>query len=121
MVVIHIKNLLLRTQVGFNEHEIGKKQDLILNLRVYYRLDGEEQSDDSTQALDYRAICKSVIHLVEGNAYNLLEKVAHDVIDLIFKMERVEKVSIEIDKPHALRFAESVSFSCSKSLSGGYE
>lgn len=111
MAVITIKNLLLRTVVGFNPHELGKKQDLLFNIHINYELQGEEASDEPDQALDYRKLCKEIIEHVESHQYNLLERVANEVANLILTRERVNKVSIEVDKPHALRFAESVSFS----------
>ena len=115
MATISIKDLLLRTQVGFNPHELGKRQDLMINLVIDYSLAGEENSDEPEEALDYRNICKEVIALVEGNSYNLLEKIANDIADLILQFQRVQNVTVEVDKPHALRFARSVSFSLSKS------
>ncbi len=115
MEIIRIKNLLLRTQIGFNQHELGKMQDLLLNIEIYYSIAGEETSDNPAEALDYRTICKKIIQMVESSHYALLEKVANNVCNLIMEIERVQKVNIEVDKPHALRFAESVSFACSKS------
>ncbi|ASB47788.1 FolB domain-containing protein [Alkalitalea saponilacus] len=114
MAQIKIKNLLLRTQIGFNDHEIGKKQDLLLNIIIDYDLEGEEVSDEPNQALNYRTICKEVIRLVENGHFNLLERVAEKVASYIISIDRVKSVSLEVDKPHALRFAESVSFSLTK-------
>ena len=114
MAQISIKKLLLRTKVGFNPHEIGKKQDLILNIEIDYDLRGEELSDMPAEALNYRTICKDIIELVEGKSYNLLEKVANEVACHILNNERVMSVWVEVDKPHALRFADSVSFAIRK-------
>jgi D-erythro-7,8-dihydroneopterin triphosphate epimerase len=115
MATIFIKDLLLRTEVGFNPHELGKKQDLLLNISIRYYTQGEEKNDNPQDALNYRDICKEIIGLVEGSQFNLLEKVANDVADLILSMARVEEVAVEVDKPHALRFAKSVSFRLTKS------
>lgn len=117
MATIFIKDLLLRTEVGFNPHEFGKNQDLVLNISINYLTQGEELSDEPRDALDYREICKQIIALVEGNRFNLLEKVANDVADMILSIPRVQSVKVEVDKPHALRFARSVSFSLSKTTS----
>jgi D-erythro-7,8-dihydroneopterin triphosphate epimerase len=115
MATIRIKNLLLRTEVGFNLHEHGKKQDLLLNIALEYHLSGEEVSDEPRAALDYRDVCKQIIELVEKNRYNLIEKVANDVAELVLSMPRVLSVNIEVDKPHALRFSQSVSFELTRS------
>lgn len=115
MATIRIKDLLLRTEVGFNPHELGKKQDLVLNISIDYLMEGEEFSDEPEEALNYREVCKRVIVLVENNRYNLIEKVANDVADLILNIPRVQKLTVEVDKPHALRFSRSVSFALTKS------
>ncbi len=114
MASIQIKDLLLRTEVGFNPHELGKKQDLLINVIIYYSTTGEEVTDEPEEALDYRALCKSIIDLVENNRYNLLEKVCNDVASLLLNNSRIQKVKVEVDKPHALRFARSVSFALSR-------
>jgi D-erythro-7,8-dihydroneopterin triphosphate epimerase len=113
MAVITIKNLLLRAEAGFNPHEIGKMQDLRLNISIEYDLSGEELSDNPEEALDYRTLSKEIIELVEGRQFNLIEKVAGDVARHLLVKERVNSVTVEVDKPHALRFAKSVSFTIS--------
>ncbi|WP_291856419.1 dihydroneopterin aldolase [Marinilabilia sp.] len=117
MATICIKDLLLRTEVGFNPHELGKKQDLLLNISIQYQIQGEEINDNPEDALNYRDICKEIIDLVESRRFNLLEKVANEVANFILDMSRVEEVAVEVDKPHALRFAKSVSFSLTKKKS----
>lgn len=114
MAIISIKDLLLRAEVGFNPHELGKKQDLLLNVVIRYDLQGEDKNDNPDDALNYRDVCKKIIALVESRPFNLLEKVAGEVADMILNIPRVKEVSVEVDKPHALRFAESVSFSLTR-------
>lgn len=109
MAEINIKNLLLRTEVGFKEHERGKKQDLIINLKIDFDTIGEEINDNPEMALDYRAICKQIIDTVENNNYNLIETVAHKILTIARSNKRVKSAEVEVDKPHALRFADSVS------------
>ena len=109
MAEIKIKNLLLRTEVGFNNHELGKKHDLLLNITLEFDTQGEELTDDPTMAIDYKAICKKIIEVVENNRFNLIEAVAQKVLDVVLANPRVYKAGVEVDKPHALRFADSVS------------
>ncbi len=115
MAVITIKNLLLRTEVGFNKHEVGKLQDILLNIFIYFELQGEEKTDLPESSLNYRTICKEVINLVENDRFNLLERIADKVAEYILSIPRVKKVTIEVDKPNALRFSKSVSFTLSRS------
>ncbi len=110
MQIIYIRDLLLRTEVGFNPHELGKKQDVLLNIEIYFNFLGEEQSDEPSEALDYKLLSKSIIEKVESKKYNLIEALAYDVSELLLKNKRVIKVDITVDKPNALRFARSVAF-----------
>jgi len=60
-------------------------------------------------ALNYKTITKAVIRLVEEGRFLLLEKLAADVLATCSNHTEVTHASVTIDKPHALRFAESVS------------
>ena len=115
MGTLRIKNLLLRSYVGFNPHEIGKRQDLMLNITIKYQSGEEEVSDKPEDAFDYRTITKEIIDKVEHSKFNLLEAMARMVLNTIMSYERVQSAEVEIDKLHALRFSESVSISLSES------
>jgi len=60
-------------------------------------------------ALNYRTITKAIINLVEDNRFSLLEHLTGKVLEIASEHEWVEYASVEIDKPHALRYADSVS------------
>ena len=111
MALIRVKNLLLRTFIGFNPDEITNQQDVIINIEI--EADIPEQtllSDKPDGIYNYRTITKQIILLVQNNRFNLLEVLTKNILDLIMQDERVSRARVEVDKPHALRFAESVSF-----------
>lgn len=110
---IHIKNLRLRTFVGFNPEEQAKKQDVIINVELFYDARAAARSDDVTEALDYKTITKRIIARVEDRHFLLLEKLVHEVLEMCMQHPAVREATVEIDKPHALRFADSVSLSMS--------
>ncbi|MFB9884872.1 dihydroneopterin triphosphate 2'-epimerase [Balneatrix alpica] len=106
---IRIKNLRLRTFIGIKEEEIRNRQDVIINAWIRYDASQAASSDEMSNALNYRTITKAVISLVEENRFHLLEKLCQDVLELVMNHGAVKEASVEIDKPHALRFADSVS------------
>lgn len=108
---IHIKNLRLRTYIGFNQEELLKKQDVIINIFIDYNAEQSMQSDSVDNACNYKVLTKKIIDLVESNRFNLLEKMSSDIMQIIKSNKMVLKTKVEIDKPHALRFADSVSIS----------
>ena len=113
MLSIRIKNLRLRTYIGFNEEELEKRQDVVINVRFEYAAEKAANTDEVKYAVNYRTVTKQIIALVEDGRFMLLEKLASEVLDLVMGHESVSQAEVEVDKPHALRFADSVSVSMS--------
>lgn len=112
---IRICNLRLRTFIGFNPEEKSKQQDIIVNAEIRYRADPVFSSDDEGDALNYKTITKRIIEHVERGRFHLLEKLAADLLGIATISQQVSFAEITIDKPHALRFADSVSVTLSAS------
>ncbi len=108
---INISNLRLRTFIGFNPEEREKKQDVVINIEINYAINEAALDDCVDQALNYKNITKQVISHVENGSFLLLEKLVADVLCLCSAYDSVMKARVTIDKPHALRFADSVSLS----------
>ena len=109
MARIRIKDLRLRTYIGIKEEEINNKQDVLINLTILYPAVDAVRDNDIDHALNYRTITKAIIAHVEGNRFALLERLTQEILDLVMSHESVRYAEVEVDKPHALRFAESVS------------
>ncbi|MBN7819910.1 dihydroneopterin triphosphate 2'-epimerase [Bowmanella sp. Y26] len=114
--IIRIKNLRLRTYIGIKQDEIENKQDVLINVTIHYQAEQATNTDDMQDALNYRTITKRIIDLVENNRFSLLEKLTSDILAIAAEHPWVIRAEAEVDKPHALRFADSVSLclSCSK-------
>ena len=106
---INIENLRLRTFIGFNPEEKQKKQDIVLNISITYSISNAALNDTVEEALDYKVITKQVIKHVESGRFLLLEKLVADVLEICSRHPDVRSARVKIDKPHALRFADSVS------------
>ena len=109
MARIRVKNLRLRTFIGIKEEEILNKQDVLINLTILYPADEAVRDNDIDHALNYRTITKAIIRHVEDNRFALLERLTQEILDLVMQNQSVSYAEVEVDKPHALRFAESVS------------
>lgn len=114
---IRIKNLRLRTYIGINDDEITNMQDVVINVKIIYNAHQATDSDKMDDALNYKTITKRIINLVENSRFSLLEKLTADVLNIATEHSWVSYAEVEVDKPHALRFADSVSLclSCNKS------
>lgn len=110
---IKIKNLALRTVIGFNEWERKKKQDVVLNVEMEFEAKKAIESDNIEDSLDYKKIKNKIIAGVEASNFQLLETLASHVLEIVMDHPQVLSARVELDKPHSLRFAESVSVTVS--------
>ncbi len=113
MARIRIKDLRLRTYIGIKEEEINNRQDVVINATILYPADNAVEINQIEHALNYRTITKAIISHVESNRFALLERLTQEVLDIVMDNEQVRYAEVEVDKPHALRFAESVSITLS--------
>lgn len=113
LATIRIKNLRLRTYVGINEDEIQNQQDILVNVAIGYAADRAVQFNRIEEALNYRTITKEIIAHVEGGRFALLERLTKELLEIVMNYEQVEVAEVEVDKPHALRFSDSVSVTLS--------
>ncbi len=108
-MIIRIKDLRLRTIIGFKEWERDKKQDIVINITVSTDAEAAATSDDISDSIDYKELTKKIIAGVEATDFNLLERLADFILGIVMEDALVKEVTVEIDKPLALRFADSVS------------
>lgn len=118
MARIRVKDLRLRTFIGIKEEEILNRQDVLINLIILYPAAQAVEVNQIDRALNYRTITKALIHHVEENRFALLERLTQELLDLVMTHPEVEYAEVEVDKPHALRFAESVSITLSAERRG---
>jgi D-erythro-7,8-dihydroneopterin triphosphate epimerase len=106
---IRVQNLRLRTFIGFNPEETEKKQDVVINIEIKYAVPESALRDRVEDALDYKVLTKNVIRHVEQGRFLLLERLVADVLNLCSAHPSILQSRVTVDKPHALRFADSVS------------
>ena len=111
-MTIRIKNLRLRTIIGVNDWERRRKQDVVINVELDFDGRSAAKSDRIEDTVDYKALCKRIIDQVERSRFCLLEKLADCVLKTVLGDPKVRRVAVEVDKPDALRSADSVSVTC---------
>jgi FolB domain-containing protein len=111
-MTIRIKNLRLRTIIGTNDWERRRKQDVVINVELDFDGRAAAKSDRIEDTVDYKALCKRIIDQVERSRFCLLEKLADCVLKTVLGDPKVRRVAVEVDKPDALRSADSVSVTC---------
>lgn len=110
---IRIKNLRLKTIIGVNDWERETKQDVVINVEIEFDGQKAAATDDIGATINYRTLSKRIIQEVEESRFYLLEKLAHHILQVVLEDKKVVRATIEVDKPNALRHADSVSVWCS--------
>ena len=117
---IFIKDLLLRGIIGINEDERVNKQDIVINITIFADTRKAAVTDDIADAVNYRTITKRIIEHVEGSADFLVEKLVNDIARIILTEFAAERVIVRVEKPGALRFAQSVGIEIERSRNDLY-
>jgi D-erythro-7,8-dihydroneopterin triphosphate epimerase len=105
---ISIKNLKLRTIIGFNEWERDQVQEVIVNISIVFDPSEAIRTDAAADTIDYKKLKGDIITLVEHSSFFLLEKLAAAIVACIMHNPLIAATSVKVDKPHALRFTDSV-------------
>ena len=105
---IIIRDLLLRGIIGINPDERVKQQDILINMVIWADIRQAATSDAIDDAVDYKSITKRVIQHVEASSDFLVERLVTDLARMVIMDFGVERVQVRVEKPGALRFAESV-------------
>jgi dihydroneopterin aldolase/D-erythro-7,8-dihydroneopterin triphosphate epimerase len=105
---VFIRDLDIRMYLGINEIEQVVPQDVRFNIQMQVDTTAAAASDDISDAVDYKAVTKSIIALVTATRFQLVERLADEVARHCLEEGRVNEVTVTIEKPGALRFARSV-------------
>lgn len=116
---IYIRDLTVRCIIGVFPEERRDKQDVVINIIMGCDHSQAARSDRIEYAVDYKAIKKRVITLVEQSEFFLLEALADRIAGACLENPRVSNVTVTVDKPGALRFARSVAVEVTRNRRSG--
>jgi len=106
---IFIKDLLVRGIVGINPEERVNRQDVLINATLWFDTRQPSRSDNVEETVNYRTVAKGMIAHIESGEPLLVERLAAELVQLCFDIDpRIEAVELSVEKPGALRFAQSV-------------
>lgn len=105
---VMVKNILARGIIGIREWEREKPQDILINLDLYTEKRKLATADDISECVDYSTLTKKVIQHAESAKRLTVEALAEDIAQLCLQDLRVLKATVRVEKPGAVRFAQSV-------------
>ena len=105
---VFIKDFIVQEIIGIHEHEKTEKQKIKFNIVVTVNQNTVPDEKDIKSIVDYEKITNKLENLVKNKKYNFLESLAEDSFKEIFEDKRINSVKIKIEKPDAIKNADSV-------------
>ena len=105
---VFIKNFIIEEIIGIHEHEKIKKQKIKFNIVLNVNQSSVPDEKDINTIVDYEKITNKLENLTKSKKYNFLESLAEDSFKEIFEDNRINSVTIKIEKPEAIKNAGSV-------------
>ena len=112
-----IKNLLARGVIGVNDWERTRAQNILINLTLFTDTQRAAETDDIADCVNYSTMSKKVLAHAESVNRLTVEALANDLATLCLAEQGVQKVIVRVEKPGAVRFAESVGVEIERSHS----
>ena len=105
---VFIKDFVIEEIIGVHKHEKIKKQKIKLNIVLVVNQSSIPDEKDIKSIVDYEKITNKLENLAKIKKYNFLESLAEDSFKEIFEDKRINSSTIKIEKPEAIKNAESV-------------
>ena len=112
---VFIKDFIIQEIIGIHEHEKIKKQKIKFNIVISVDQNVLPDEEDIKSIVDYEKITNNLKNLAKNKKYNFLESLAEDSFKKIFEDKRINSVKIKIEKPEAIKNADSVGVEVFKS------
>lgn len=112
---VFVKGLRADALIGVYDWEHEQTQPLVFDLSMDWDQQAAGRSDALADALDYDAISKAVVELVQARPRQLIETVAAEVAELILQQFNVPSVTVTVEKPQAVAAASTVGVTITRS------
>ena len=113
-MLISLKNLRTKAIIGVYDWEQKRKHNIVINLIVRLNDEKSGMSDDLDDTLDYEKLQDGVVELVQSRPFKLIERIAQEVVKMILDQPLIDYVKVEVEKPGALSYCDSVSVQIEK-------
>jgi len=105
---VFIKDFIIEEIIGIHKHEKIKKQKIKFNIVIDVDQNTLPVEDDIKSIIDYEKIINKLENLANKKKYNFIESLVEDSFKEIFEDKRINSVKIKIEKPEAIKNADSV-------------
>jgi len=111
---IIISDLVLLTSIGIHEFEKKQKQEVRFNVNIDINPSLFPVEDKLNSIVNYEIIIKTITKLAKNKHYELLETLAEDIFNELFKDINILKIKLKLEKTQIIKNTSSVGIEISK-------
>ena len=111
---IIIKDLILNISVGIHKFEKKKRQRVKFNIEILTDPYVTPNSKDLNSILNYEEVVIKIKKLTDSSHHELLEDLAENIFNILFKNKLVKKISLKLEKLDILKETKSVGIEVTK-------
>lgn len=113
---IFIKELRIPCLIGIFDWERKKKQIVSIDIEFPAVISRAAKTDNIRDAQDYKKISKRTIDFVSKSKFFLIEALIENLAALLLKEFKLKEVTLQIEKPGAIRGARTVGIRITRPL-----
>ena len=110
-----IKDLILNISIGIHTFEKKKKQRVKLNIEILTNPHVYPNNKDLNTILNYEDVVKKIEKLTHLKHHELIEDLAENIFNMLFKNKLVKKIDLRIEKLDIIKKTNSIGIEVSKS------
>jgi dihydroneopterin aldolase len=118
MSKINIVDLEVFLHVGVTDEERAKPQRILLTVKMDLDFTSASRTDRIAETIDYFAVAQRLLKYGREHSWNLIEKLAADMADVVLSEFDPKSVTVEVKK-FPIPQARHVSVSVTRESSGG--
>ena len=111
---ILISDLALLMSIGIHGFEKIKKQEVRFNINIDINPSLFPIEDKLNSIVNYETVVNLITKLTKNKHYELLETLAEDIFDQLFKNINIQKIKLKIEKTKIIKNTSSVGIEIAK-------
>ena len=111
---ILISDLALLMSIGIHGFEKIKKQEVRFNINIDINPSLFPIEDKLNSIVNYETVINLITKLTKNKHYELLETLAEDIFDQLFKNINIQKIKLKIEKTQIIKNTSSVGIEITK-------
>ncbi len=96
--VVYLKDLVIEAKHGIHPHEKVNAQRFNITLELEVNTPDAFLNDNIDDTVSYSWLRQTIIDVVQGNSFDLIERLAQVILDKIFVDNHIKQATLSIEK-----------------------